>query len=252
VVTPRGKTLPEGPPLRATTTPGQLSLVEAFPRAALLTTAVHFPGSALTIRLVGAVTCGFSASRTVTICVPVAVLLAASVAVQVIVVAPRGYRRMTDGRRWLAALLARAPLAPLDVRAEALSLAGSRYAGRAGAVRPRHRRFRESTRVSGRVRRDLGDTLAVAQALEDLAALHAEQGKVDRTTHLLGAAAALCETLGVRSPVAVPETYERTVTAARAALGEAGFAASWANGRGLSLDQAVEYALGETDCGLKG
>jgi hypothetical protein len=42
----------------------------------------------------------------------------------------------------------------------------------------------------------------------------------------------------------VPE-YERTVAEAHAALGEAAFAAAWAEGRAMSLDAALDYALGE-------
>ena len=39
--------------------------------------------------------------------------------------------------------------------------------------------------------------------------------------------------------------YERTVAEGRAALGEAAFAMAWAEGRAMSLDQAIEYALSE-------
>jgi hypothetical protein len=41
--------------------------------------------------------------------------------------------------------------------------------------------------------------------------------------------------------------YERTVAEGRATLGEAAFAAAWTEGRAMSLDQAVAYALEETD-----
>jgi hypothetical protein len=67
----------------------------------------------------------------------------------------------------------------------------------------------------------------------------------ERAIRLLGAGEAFCETLGARPPVAIREEYERTVSEARAALGEAAFAAAWAEGRAMSLDQAVEYALSE-------
>jgi hypothetical protein len=36
------------------------------------------------------------------------------------------------------------------------------------------------------------------------------------------------------------------LAAARAALEEEGFAAAWAEGRRMTVEQAVEYALGET------
>jgi hypothetical protein len=67
----------------------------------------------------------------------------------------------------------------------------------------------------------------------------------ERPIRLLGAGEAFCETLGARPPVAIAQEYERTVAAGRAALGEAAFAAAWAEGRAMSLDEAVEYALGD-------
>ena len=47
------------------------------------------------------------------------------------------------------------------------------------------------------------------------------------------------------APVAHLTEYERTVSEARATLAEAAFAAAWAEGRAMSLDQAVEYSLGQ-------
>src|SRR4051794_9164448 len=64
-----------------------------------------------------------------------------------------------------------------------------------------------------------------------------------RTLRLLGAAEAYCETVGLRSPVGEPDQYTETVTAGRAALGEAAFAAAWAEGRSMSLEEALAYAL---------
>ena len=63
---------------------------------------------------------------------------------------------------------------------------------------------------------------------------------------LLGAAEAQCETIGASPPVAKRGEYDRTVAAARAALGEEAFTAAWAAGRAMSLDAAVAYALTET------
>jgi predicted ATPase/DNA-binding SARP family transcriptional activator len=95
------------------------------------------------------------------------------------------------------------------------------------------------------LRRDLGHQFAVAQSLEDFAVLAGQQRQVERAIRLLGAAEAFCETLDARPPVAVVSDYRRTVADARTALGEPAFAAAWAEGRALSLDQAIEYALGD-------
>ena len=40
-------------------------------------------------------------------------------------------------------------------------------------------------------------------------------------------------------------TYERDVTAARAHLDEAAFAATWAEGQAMTLEQAIAYALSD-------
>jgi predicted ATPase/DNA-binding SARP family transcriptional activator len=83
----------------------------------------------------------------------------------------------------------------------------------------------------------------LAQSLEDLAVLAGREGQAERASRVLGAAEAFCERLGLRPPLGAPPEYERTVTEGRAALGEAAFAVAWAQGRAMSLEQAVEYAL---------
>jgi hypothetical protein len=69
------------------------------------------------------------------------------------------------------------------------------------------------------------------------------QRQWEHAARLLGAAEGVVHTLGRSLPVAVPEEYQRTVEGARSALGEAAFAAAWAAGRALLLEQAVQYAL---------
>jgi non-specific serine/threonine protein kinase len=87
--------------------------------------------------------------------------------------------------------------------------------------------------------------LSLAQSLEDLAVLAGREQQSERAIRLLGAEEAFCETLGARPPVAFVAQYERTVAEGRAVLGEAAFAAAWAAGRAMSLEQAVEDALGD-------
>jgi hypothetical protein len=41
------------------------------------------------------------------------------------------------------------------------------------------------------------------------------------------------------------DDYERDVALARAQLGEEAFAAAWAEGQAMSLEEAIAYALGE-------
>jgi hypothetical protein len=95
--------------------------------------------------------------------------------------------------------------------------------------------------------REEGATACLAHTLEGFARLAlaptADPAGPARAARLLGAAQALCDALG--SPLMPIEQalYERTVAAARASLGTAAFAAAWAEGRALPLEQAIAAAL---------
>jgi non-specific serine/threonine protein kinase len=95
------------------------------------------------------------------------------------------------------------------------------------------------------LRRKGGYWLALAQSLEDFAALASREGHAERAVRLLGAGEAFCETLDARPPVADVKDYERAVAECRTALDEAAYAAAWAEGRAMSLDEALAYALGQ-------
>jgi hypothetical protein len=68
-------------------------------------------------------------------------------------------------------------------------------------------------------------------------------GHYEHSARLLGAAGALRETFGLRRPPADQVEHERRVASAKVALGETGFEATWAEGRAMTLEQAIEYAL---------
>jgi predicted ATPase len=91
--------------------------------------------------------------------------------------------------------------------------------------------------------RQLDDREATVAELEALAktALLAQQSA--RACRLLGASEALREAIETPIPLIARETYNRDVGATRMALGEAGFAAAWAAGRALTLEQAMAEAL---------
>jgi hypothetical protein len=110
-----------------------------------------------------------------------------------------------------------------------------------GNYRPARALYQESLVL----RRELGALFELAQSLEDLAILAGREQQLERAIRLLGAEEAFCETLSARPPVAVASEYERTVAEGRAARGEAAFAAAWAEGRAMSLEQAVGYALND-------
>jgi tetratricopeptide (TPR) repeat protein len=117
-----------------------------------------------------------------------------------------------------------------------------RLALRAGKVQQAAGRMREMLSLV----RTLGELQLAFECLEGLAMVHAAEGDGERAACLLGAAAAVRET--VSAPQSPPERdeYESALAPARAALGEEAWAAAFASGRALSLEQIIAEALGET------
>ncbi|MDQ3854962.1 MAG: tetratricopeptide repeat protein [Chloroflexota bacterium] len=91
---------------------------------------------------------------------------------------------------------------------------------------------------------ELGQRIFIAEALEGLAALASAQGDAEHGARLWGAAESLRESLGVPLSPAERPHYERHVSAARQLLDPPTFAAAWATGRTLTLDEALHLALG--------
>jgi predicted ATPase/class 3 adenylate cyclase len=90
----------------------------------------------------------------------------------------------------------------------------------------------------------VGAQREMTTALCQFAILAAEQGQAEHAVRLFGAAERARAEAGVAlSPTDLP-FYERGLAAARARLAPAVFDALWAEGRSLSLDQAVACALG--------
>jgi predicted ATPase/class 3 adenylate cyclase len=98
--------------------------------------------------------------------------------------------------------------------------------------------------------RDVGDRWGMTSGLEGLGILIATSadlapGEVTHAARIL-AATELLRTL-YDAPIPRPDypDYVQAVTALRSHLGEPAFAAAWAEGRAMSLEQAVAYALDE-------
>jgi hypothetical protein len=70
-------------------------------------------------------------------------------------------------------------------------------------------------------------------------------GRPERGARLLAAAQALLERRSARLTPSCQSVYDRSAAAARAALGEAAFAAALAEGRAMPLEQATAWALEE-------
>jgi len=94
-----------------------------------------------------------------------------------------------------------------------------------------------------RLQQQFGARWQIAQSLERFAGLEAGQGNAARAAHLFGAAEGLREAIGTPLQIGERTDYDRDLAAARAHLDAATFAAAWADGRALPLEQAIAYAL---------
>jgi tetratricopeptide (TPR) repeat protein len=99
--------------------------------------------------------------------------------------------------------------------------------------------YRESI-AQAPIRRFISDTVFT---LEGLAGLIGTLGHVADAAQLFGAVAALRESSGPPLPPVARAAYERDVGALRAQMGEAAFAAAWAAGQAMPLEQASDAAL---------
>jgi predicted ATPase/DNA-binding CsgD family transcriptional regulator len=91
---------------------------------------------------------------------------------------------------------------------------------------------------------DYGEQRTVAEALEGLACTAAAVGRAQPAARWFGAAERMREATGITARDVVDvRAYERGTTTARANLGEEAFAAAWAAGRALPLDEALAEAL---------
>jgi tetratricopeptide (TPR) repeat protein len=93
------------------------------------------------------------------------------------------------------------------------------------------------------LKRELGARRQIAITLADLASIAGFEGRGARAARLIGAATVLRELIGAPQPVPERTDMEQSVARARAELGEAAWSAELLAGRGLSMEQAIEYAL---------
>jgi hypothetical protein len=99
-----------------------------------------------------------------------------------------------------------------------------------------------------RLNQALDTQLGIGHVLENLAWASAAMGQNRRAARLLGAAASLLEAVEAtsRRPRSLEEV-EAGLAPARAALGEATWAATFTEGRALSKEEAIAEALGERE-----
>jgi predicted ATPase/DNA-binding winged helix-turn-helix (wHTH) protein len=94
------------------------------------------------------------------------------------------------------------------------------------------------------IRRELGDRIGILYALEGLAAVVASLRDSLRAARIWGATERLRAEIGTPRPQNEISDHDRYVAAARIASGDdAAFDSAWQEGRGLTLDQAIDLAL---------
>ena len=106
-----------------------------------------------------------------------------------------------------------------------------------------HRRARELCEQGLEVSRQFGMRHGIAFHLQILACLAGAQGQAVRAARLWGAFDALGETIGVRLVPVERYHYGPYIAAARERLDDAAWEVAWAEGRKMTFEEAIEYAL---------
>jgi non-specific serine/threonine protein kinase len=92
---------------------------------------------------------------------------------------------------------------------------------------------------------EISDQAHAAYCLEELTRLVAVRSEPDRSVRLLGASEALLEAAGAPLYAYARDRalYQRWVEELRSRLGDVAFGAAWAEGRAMTPERAIEYAL---------
>ena len=86
----------------------------------------------------------------------------------------------------------------------------------------------------------------IAACLTGLAAVACTQGQTSRGTRLFGSAEGLRQSIGVSLLASAHALYEEYMNAARVQLGDESFSAIWNEGRLMSTEAAIRYALAKS------
>jgi DNA-binding CsgD family transcriptional regulator len=98
-----------------------------------------------------------------------------------------------------------------------------------------------------RLSQGLGNKLIAAESLEGLACAVGTKGEAERAAKLFGAAQGLREAVGYQKTPNERAVQEPYLVAARSRLDEAAWEAAFAEGRTMTFEEAVEYALSEEE-----
>jgi len=95
--------------------------------------------------------------------------------------------------------------------------------------------------------RPLMSKVGIAVHLAGLGGVAAAKGEYERGARLLAAAENLLNLLGASLEPSDRDEYDRSIAATRSGLGATAFAAACAKGKTMTLDQAIDYALGSAE-----
>jgi tetratricopeptide (TPR) repeat protein len=103
--------------------------------------------------------------------------------------------------------------------------------------------FRESLALA----EDVGDSQAIGWCLVGLARLATARLSSEQAAVFFGAAEALLDTLGARMSVSDRAEWDEHIAAVRNRLDQATFAAAWAKGRAMTIEQTTEFEAAAAD-----
>ena len=115
--------------------------------------------------------------------------------------------------------------------------------GRAAAYLGEYERGEAVLKESLALFREMGDKLNIVRCVDGLANVAWAHEFPERAARMFGAAEGQRESVGAVLPLVDRLELDQNVSAVRGQLGTEAFAALWAEGRAMTLDQAIEYAL---------
>jgi serine/threonine-protein kinase PknK len=117
--------------------------------------------------------------------------------------------------------------------------------GWAALLQGDYERARSNYRESLMLCKELGTMTVASESLEGLGCICVAEGATKRASRLFGVAEALREAVGIEHMPEEDTWREPYLAAARSRLDEASWEEAWAEGRVMSMEQAIEYALSE-------
>lgn len=101
------------------------------------------------------------------------------------------------------------------------------------------------------LRKALGEKRGISTSITGLGVVAIRQGQARRAAVLLGAAEALREAVKVPPPPFIRDSYDSLVASLKEALPGEVFQSAWAEGRGMDLERAIEFAMEDEDSGRR-